>query len=799
MERKEQAEYYTPDVRVEKPLVLDKELLTRSSKSKLPEVIKVRLKESAVAHQVAIGLYKNSTAGFREVYSNECRAAREAQMSYKANPRIEITLDPKTRILTVAGIDSLGITSSVFVDVLRWMGRTTNNQADEVGQFGWGFFAVFALADELTLETYARETGERYGVSADTATSFKPLSDHEVSIKEYGTIIQMTLKQTIKLEQLVKWIQRNCKYSDIETYLTVSSADVAKEVTLNDIFDPWGNVYGKRKARERIDGTFTQQLYRDAAQHGNAVVYEAEIDSPDYYFLGVIAGNDDTVYSYRTTGDLLLLRVPIESDEAKPLRDTFPFTSWVLNIKNERKFQPTPDRDRFVQGALKTVVEELQKKLTKKLKQDFNIATFNDYRASRWKGIYGKTGDERIYRFMAPETTQLGELLNVECISPDMPVDAENEEQDYYARRSREWLTRHHRNVHAYEIGPLRKLVARSSHLFYSPRRQTMKGQPVIPAHKMRIQQAILRTVYPDAAVFCLNIDDDKETRPAKQRTETTTTIISRLCKQGVAYAEDEVKRIKKQLGKDWRTKCGLPPLVKEQKRIADWVIHGRLEDPYSYRVGTKRVKPDTIPSNIIRIPGNLGPYLNALKEIETTYGLTKNHPALKGGIMLDQLLNSLKSKTVPTAAGPITFADIANAPRQATIYLTDKTEIVHHYTPPKGELMTTANRDTAFELMTFLTAKKKTFTTILCPDADTFERKAGVDLETIAGKYIDEASAARATTAYLGAIQIHTPELRELFLHAVKETYQPDEADEYMKAAFELDQTPTQTTQAAA
>jgi HSP90 family molecular chaperone len=187
-----QNEFYLPPVKKEAPLKLDSDLLACSSK--LPDIIKVRLKDSAVAHQIATGLYKSPQAGFRELYSNERRAAHTARQKFDAKPSIEVTVNTEHRQLIVQGYDSLGITAKVFVDVLRWMGRTTNNDENEIGQFGWGFFALWTMANSVELQTYARETNERYGVTAKDAGAFTLLPDEQVTIQEHGTRIQLNLK-----------------------------------------------------------------------------------------------------------------------------------------------------------------------------------------------------------------------------------------------------------------------------------------------------------------------------------------------------------------------------------------------------------------------------------------------------------------------------------------------------------------------------------------------------------------------------------------------------------------------------
>jgi len=766
------AKFYTPPIKQEEPLKLRRSLVAYPSK--LPDIVKIRLKESAVAHQIAVGLYKSPQAGFRELYSNERRAAYIAREKFGANPKIEVTLNPEQGQLIIQGRDSLGITAQVFADVLRWMGRTTNDDGSQVGQFGWGFFALWTLANSVKLETYARETNECYGVTAHNAEAFTLLPDEEVTIEEYGTRIQIDLKKEIDLVDLAKWIERNCKYSDVETHLTIT-----KDITSTN---SWGYTSVRLEGGcRRLDGTFKEQLERRIANccGGDRVIYDVELDAEDFYFYGVIAGDGEHAQISNWGKDILLLRVPIESPEADSLK--LPFTFWVLNVKNERAYQPTPDRDRFIEGALKPIMEKLQAFLQIKLRE-LNIASLDDYRRATWKGIYTRL-HEPLSGFLDAHTHSLATLLSTTVICPKPPEDTAVEEE---SNSWQYWRFRCNHRTKAYMFERLGRIASRSRNLFYyeMPRRED--GKEVVPAKRMGVIKAILCTKYRDAEIFtCPSSSDAWHTDGEIPKLDN---LLRKLKEAGGVplHAKREAEHIKRELGGEWRRICGLPEAPRRKPPPVDWVIHKRSERG---RVEPKRVKIGFIPADVLRVPSNLKRYIEALQLVESKYGVTKDYKALRGGIALRDFVESVKDKTVHAKRDVhLTFHEIGNTQTQIVIYFTDRFEILRLYDASSDGVLVAADGDEAFELMAYLTSKGKEYTAIRHPDDETFRKKTGFDLNEITGDYPSIGDSNRATIAYIGGCEIKMPELRTLFLHAVKETHGAGEAEWYLKSTLTLE-----------
>src|ERR1700693_296602 len=140
------------------------------------ETVAVRLKEESVVKYLSQTIYSSWTSALRELYANELTAAKKARREYKAEPTIELRLDPETRELIIWGRDSLGITGEKL-KILRYYGRSGNFSGEDAGQFGFGFKSYTLLSDEIRVETYARETRERYGFIGVRGVELRPLKD----------------------------------------------------------------------------------------------------------------------------------------------------------------------------------------------------------------------------------------------------------------------------------------------------------------------------------------------------------------------------------------------------------------------------------------------------------------------------------------------------------------------------------------------------------------------------------------------------------------------------------------------
>ncbi|MGA2875205.1 MAG: hypothetical protein ABSE82_06660, partial [Nitrososphaerales archaeon] len=424
------------------------------------DVIQVRLKDEAVIKYLSEGIYTSWKSAVRELFANELTAALTAREA-DAKPTIEITLDPEKRELTIQGIDSLGITQEIFADKLIYYGRSGNTSSKRPGMFGFGMKSFVTLGKSMRIETYARETGERYGVVGCEGTHFKRIPEEDLTISQYGTKVSILLRddereveeqtyeharggyttkitkcKIIGLDELIHTIENVCRFSDIDTYLTITSD--AKIMTHSSYSNYSYATTIAKAQRKKIN--YTPREY--AAAKGNqttAQCFEFELDDPDFYFYGTLAvsGRDEhDVNVDSDNGEIRLLKMPIEATiplevpikysnrEEKETKPEYPMTWWIVNLKDELKFAPTPDRERLKEGLYGAVHERITEFLKSKF-AEMEIKSFADYRNSKYKQILNSHSDYHLRDFLTETTREVCSVLDTDVIAVEEPQQTE--------------------------------------------------------------------------------------------------------------------------------------------------------------------------------------------------------------------------------------------------------------------------------------------------------------------------------------------------------------------------------------
>ena len=388
----EAVKIYKPTLVKEDPLPLDRAELSYAEKllqASRDGLIPVKLEQDVIIQRISHDLYASPESGFRELYNNEARACRIARNHYyNASPRIEVSLVPSERKLVIHGIDSIGMSQEKFLTVYTVLGRSDNLDSTEVGQFGCGRASYVTLSDIMVLETYSRETGEKYAVMGKNGIGYNVLPT-PTDLKEYGTRITLTLRHDIGILNLVKYMMKVCMFSGVDTYLNLEEDIPAEGLPSYRI----GKVHTKA-GRYRL-GTITfveylenkvqtSETYRPLVK---MVFVEAKEDS-DFYLYGIIAirkGYDNDLVAEipdSSSGETYLLGTPIEADEIQ-----LPFSHWILNIKDERKYPPTADRERLSDAAINAIEDKVKSSLKEKL-QFLDLKSVQDYVQSPYKPIY---------------------------------------------------------------------------------------------------------------------------------------------------------------------------------------------------------------------------------------------------------------------------------------------------------------------------------------------------------------------------------------------------------------------------
>jgi len=384
---------YKPTIRKEKPLPLDKSSLRYSEKLTQAMTeggeIAVTLDDEVVMQRIAKDLYSSYLSGLRELYNNEARAGRQSK-AMGASPLIEVTLDASEKQLTIHGIDSLGITEEVFLKVMRRLGVSGNLVGSEVGQFGFGFASYTTLSDLVTVLTWSRETQEQYAVMGKNGIKFNMLP--KPSLEAYGTKLSLTYKKDIEPSQLIENLIQFAKFSRVKTELIMVNDIEVGKYSRNENWTAYANT-----------GRYNLPQYEKTMDYIDAVVgvdedLEEENSGKLLWRIDVVENNSDyefagTIYAIKNrwdkgsiqgarTHETVLLGTPIQSDISFD-----GFTAYVLNIKDERKYMPTADRDRMTDKAQKDVKKVVAEMIRNNMAK-FNLKSINDYLKCKHKELY---------------------------------------------------------------------------------------------------------------------------------------------------------------------------------------------------------------------------------------------------------------------------------------------------------------------------------------------------------------------------------------------------------------------------
>jgi hypothetical protein len=385
---------YKPTLVREDPLQLDSSALSYASKllqASNNGLIPVRLEEDVIIQRISHDLYSDPKSGFRELYNNEARACRIARKNYPGtNPRIVVTVKPSERKLVIHGIDSMGMSQQKFLTVYTVLGRSDNFDSTEVGQFGMGRAAYTCLSDIMVLETYSRETGEKYAVMGKNGVGYNVLPK-PTDLDSYGTRITITLRDGISIPDLVEYIFDVCRFSGIRTTI-----ELEEEVDdFNDSFHAGHYELGLESMKEYVVSL------REKNEDEEKLLLSVEIaDDPDLYLYGEIIARKSSweedysrILDSKSSAGTYLVNVPIEGDLGE-----LPLSRWILNIKDERKYPPTADRERLTDAATSTIREKLMAALKEKLQPALKLDSLSDYVRSPYRILY-RTHNTYYYGF----------------------------------------------------------------------------------------------------------------------------------------------------------------------------------------------------------------------------------------------------------------------------------------------------------------------------------------------------------------------------------------------------------------
>jgi len=397
-------------------------------------LIPVSLDEQVIMQRISHGLYSDPRSGLRELYANEVRACKISRDRHGASPRIDITIDAHTRELAIHGSDSLGISQDVFLQVMTVLGKSDNFDGRTPGQFGMGFAAYTCLSDIVIVETHSRLTGERYGFMGKSGVGFDPIPWASPP-EECGTRVRLTVRKDVNLGDLVQYACEGFWNSGIETHLhlpqPITDGDGCTEFPAGEfrigpcrppaymsrilcdrhlIAFPDGvdlsRADGSPADRGGLtDGTISDGLMRGQAEEGRDVLRGHRLEAVEF---GAADGDVEVscviaarsgVWSkggleyrghVRTDGShvrVFLAGMPISADIGSDFLNRI--SAVTVNVLDERKYAPTPDRERFTEESLDRLRGRVEDLVRSSLPQ---IRPRNLYDLNRFGWTWNVTG-----------------------------------------------------------------------------------------------------------------------------------------------------------------------------------------------------------------------------------------------------------------------------------------------------------------------------------------------------------------------------------------------------------------------
>ena len=390
-----------------------------ASASQATAMLEMRFGESVT--DALARLYQSPVAAVQEIVANAVAACKAARELYGADAYIRI--HACGRNLSIEDRGSMGMEWAVFRDVYARAGSSLKrgaNGAATPGMFGCGSLSYVLVSDIMFLASHSRETGDRYEVMACDGRGFQTgLPDP--GMDWYGTRVRLTIRKGVGLDDVFDRIAEiadacgvrivvdmdgadpECDDGSVWPFrvadrsAAVEAADAAKAEAEREEAPPGA---ADSRMADGVSGryvfpasTFADEVRRanrlggrDGTGGTDVVCIRAESEDLEVAALNQCNHDPDDVdiYGLNPANRTWLAGMPIEDPYDVSRHDlynrrrgdrpyrTFRFprgSNWTVMIhaKNERKYMPTPDRERFTDEAFGRLVDDAERLLVERL------------------------------------------------------------------------------------------------------------------------------------------------------------------------------------------------------------------------------------------------------------------------------------------------------------------------------------------------------------------------------------------------------------------------------------------------
>ena len=334
----------------------------------------IKINVPMIKELVSDKIYRSDASAFREQYVNAlshgCVAYHEKH-GYSDDVFVKVVFDYGLRKVTVTD-NGMGMQKSIFSDNFMSFGFSTvdkESNNSRSGMFGLGAISFFRIASACIVESWDRETDERFTFMTRNTDESEFVANR--TLEDYGTKTEIFLKPNVRIDSLIHMVQNIAENYPVKTVLETVNSE--QEQSISTYNDTDGDMY---KEYERVE-KFSDFVDKATEGRGVKVVDNEEFE----LYLSTKGGNRNYTY---------LCRIPIDISYHAG------FTTY-LNIKKEKipgedingkpRLQevPKPDRDEVNEIASDYFNVKITDAIDSML-LDINIKDYDEYMKSeqRW-------------------------------------------------------------------------------------------------------------------------------------------------------------------------------------------------------------------------------------------------------------------------------------------------------------------------------------------------------------------------------------------------------------------------------
>ena len=336
-------------------------------------------------------LYSSPVSAVQEIIANSVTACKTAERLYgerDAHIRVHI----RGRNMAIEDRNSLGMPREVFRDAYARAGRSLKvadgSGCDLPGLFGCGSLSYVLLSDIMFLETHSRATGEKYAVMACDGRGFQT-GIKAPAFEWFGTRVRLTIRKSVDMGSILDRIVDISKACGVRIEIDLDRADPECVIADEDLCEAPGYEDGEAvdEDGEALLDTANGIGRRtgEGDPYGGPPEYRAPV-SERYVFRALTFGalvelTGGNRGGWDRTGGTDEVCVRAESPDLEvaafctcnmygddrdhrtwlagmPIGSTYGdyagehdalaerWSVWIY-VKNERRYMPTPDRERF--------------------------------------------------------------------------------------------------------------------------------------------------------------------------------------------------------------------------------------------------------------------------------------------------------------------------------------------------------------------------------------------------------------------------------------------------------------------